>query len=54
MATQKRQEEKNLKALRQLLNLPENKMCAECPEKSPAYANMSNNSFICTRCSGLL
>ena len=30
-----------------------NKFCVDCNEKMPAYVNMTHNTFVCTRCSGL-
>jgi len=48
-----KQEEKQQKILRQLLQLPENKKCADCTAKGPVYANITFNTFVCTTCSGI-
>ncbi|KAI8992415.1 hypothetical protein BDB01DRAFT_847793 [Pilobolus umbonatus] len=50
----KKQEEWNSQKVRELLKLPENKKCFDCPTKSPFFVNMSIQTFICTRCSGLV
>jgi hypothetical protein len=39
--------------MKRLSKLPENKVCADCPEKMPSYVNLSHRSFICTTCSGI-
>jgi len=46
-------EEKHTKILRGLVQLPENKRCADCLAKGPVYANTTFNTFICTTCSGI-
>lgn len=64
-----KQDEKNQKILRELLQQPENKRCADCTakvflffftyiyifffKKGPVYANVSLNTFVCTTCSGI-
>ncbi|KAI7877682.1 Arf GTPase activating protein [Lichtheimia hyalospora FSU 10163] len=54
VAQQKKQEEKNLQKVRDLLRLPGNKKCFDCPTKSPFFVNVSVQTFICSRCSGLV
>ncbi|KAI9483736.1 MAG: hypothetical protein EXX96DRAFT_537046 [Benjaminiella poitrasii] len=49
-----KQEEWNQQKVRELLRLPENKKCFDCPIKSPFFVNMSVQTFICMRCSGLV
>ena len=39
--------------MKKLSKLPENKVCADCPEKMPSYVNLTHRSFICTACSGI-
>lgn len=67
-AQRKKQEENNSKILRfffellnffkcfyrELLALPANKFCFECGQRGPMYANITNGSFCCMHCSGLL
>lgn len=48
-----KQDEKHLKLLRGLLQLPENKRCADCLAKGPVYVNTTFNTFVCTTCSGI-
>ncbi|CAO3654568.1 unnamed protein product [Mucor fragilis] len=50
----KKQEEWNSQKVRDLLRLPENKKCFDCPTKSPFFVNVSIQTFVCTRCSGLV
>ncbi|KAL7330186.1 hypothetical protein PS15p_205162 [Mucor circinelloides] len=50
----KKQEEWNSQKVRELLRLPENKKCFDCPTKSPFFVNVSIQTFVCTRCSGLV
>ncbi|XP_026674760.1 arf-GAP domain and FG repeat-containing protein 1 isoform X2 [Ceratina calcarata] len=55
MATAKRkQDEKNLKILRELVSQPGNKECFDCHQRGPTYVNMTIGSFVCTSCSGML
>jgi CRISPR/Cas system CMR-associated protein Cmr1 (group 7 of RAMP superfamily) len=54
MASKKKQDEKNLKLLRELVSLPCNKHCFDCQQRGPTYVNMTIGSFVCTSCSGLL
>ncbi|CAH1395819.1 unnamed protein product [Nezara viridula] len=53
-SARKKLDEKNLKILRELVSLPENKHCFDCHQRGPTYVNVTIGSFICTRCSGLL
>ncbi|CAO3651363.1 unnamed protein product [Cunninghamella echinulata] len=50
----KKQEELNIRKVRDLLRLPENKKCFDCPTKSPFFVNTTLQTFICSRCSGLV
>ncbi|XP_059480423.1 arf-GAP domain and FG repeat-containing protein 1 isoform X2 [Neocloeon triangulifer] len=54
MATKKKQDEKNLKLLRELTSMACNKHCFDCQQRGPTYVNMTIGSFVCTTCSGLL
>ncbi|KAK7793494.1 hypothetical protein R5R35_010163 [Gryllus longicercus] len=55
MATaRKKQDEKHLKILRELVSLPANKQCFDCHQRGPTYVNMTIGSFVCTSCSGML
>ncbi|XP_015607743.1 arf-GAP domain and FG repeat-containing protein 1 [Cephus cinctus] len=55
MASAKRkQDERNLKILRELVSQPGNKECFDCRQRGPTYVNMTIGSFICTSCSGML
>ncbi|KAI9496890.1 hypothetical protein BDB00DRAFT_807700 [Zychaea mexicana] len=51
---QKKQEEQNIQKVRALLRLPANKKCFDCPTKSPFFVNVSIQTFVCSRCSGLV
>ncbi|WKY14592.1 hypothetical protein Q1695_000270 [Nippostrongylus brasiliensis] len=53
-AQKKRQDEKNLKTLRELSALPANRFCFECGQRGPTYVNITHGSFCCTSCSGIL
>ncbi|KAK6027956.1 putative GTP-ase activating protein [Ostertagia ostertagi] len=53
-AQKKRQDEKNLKILRELAALPANRFCFECGQRGPTYVNITHGSFCCTSCSGIL
>eukprot|EP01097_Dermamoeba_algensis_P001443 TRINITY_DN1541_c0_g1_i2.p1 TRINITY_DN1541_c0_g1~~TRINITY_DN1541_c0_g1_i2.p1 ORF type:complete len:411 (-),score=92.99 TRINITY_DN1541_c0_g1_i2:124-1302(-) len=46
-------QEKHIKALEQMLKLPENKECAECGSKNPRWASTNLGVFVCIRCSGI-
>lgn len=55
MASAKRkQDEKNLKTLRELVSQPGNKECFDCRQRGPTYVNMTIGSYVCMSCSGLL
>ncbi|KOX71657.1 Arf-GAP domain and FG repeat-containing protein 1 [Melipona quadrifasciata] len=55
MASAKRkQDEKNLKILRELVSQAGNKECFDCRQRGPTYVNMTIGSFVCTSCSGML
>ena len=55
MASNKRkQDEKHLKTLREMVALPHNKQCFDCHQRGPTYINMTIGSYVCTACSGLL
>eukprot|EP00117_Sycon_ciliatum_P039054 scpid47106/ scgid3935/ Arf-GAP domain and FG repeat-containing protein 1; HIV-1 Rev-binding protein homolog; Nucleoporin-like protein RIP len=53
-AAKKKQDEKNLQILRELVARPHNKKCFECQQRGPTYADMTTTAFLCTSCSGLL
>ncbi|KAI9494772.1 hypothetical protein BDB00DRAFT_761399 [Zychaea mexicana] len=48
-ATQERHE----RMLLELLKLPGNDRCADCPSKNPRWASYSLGIFLCIRCAGL-
>ncbi|ORY92377.1 hypothetical protein BCR43DRAFT_445754 [Syncephalastrum racemosum] len=48
-ATQQRHE----RMLTELLKLPGNDRCADCPTKNPRWASYSLGVFLCVRCAGL-
>ncbi|XP_029659315.1 arf-GAP domain and FG repeat-containing protein 1 isoform X2 [Formica exsecta] len=55
MASAKRkQDERNLKTLREFVSQPGNKQCFDCNQRGPTYVNMTIGSFVCTSCSGML
>jgi stromal membrane-associated protein len=43
----KEQNDKAMAMLKKLLDLEENKTCADCPTKSPRWASMNLGIFIC-------
>ncbi|XP_046736344.1 arf-GAP domain and FG repeat-containing protein 1 isoform X2 [Diprion similis] len=53
-STKRKQDEKNLKILRELVSQPGNKECFDCRQRGPTYVNMTIGSFVCTSCSGML
>ncbi|KAK6759205.1 hypothetical protein RB195_021057 [Necator americanus] len=53
-AQKKRQDEKNLRTLRELAALPANRFCFECGQCGPTYVNITHGSFCCSSCSGIL
>lgn len=50
----KKQDDKILKTLRELVCIGGNKECFDCAQKGPTYINMTIGSFVCTTCSGIL
>ena len=54
MGSRKKQEDKHLKILRDLVTQPQNKKCFDCGQRGPTYVNMTIGAFVCTSCSGLL
>lgn len=54
LAQRKKQDDKILKLLREVANIPGNKHCFDCGEKGTTYVNSTIGSFVCTTCSGLL
>lgn len=54
MGSRKKQEDKNLKVLRELVTQPQNKKCFDCGQRGPTYVNMTIGAFVCTSCSGFL
>ncbi|XP_026462185.1 arf-GAP domain and FG repeat-containing protein 1-like [Ctenocephalides felis] len=53
-SNRKKQEDKNLKTLRELVTSQGNRQCFDCNQRGPTYVNMTIGSFVCTRCSGIL
>ncbi|XP_060799242.1 arf-GAP domain and FG repeat-containing protein 1a isoform X2 [Neoarius graeffei] len=53
-SAKRKQEEKHLKMLREMTSLAPNRKCFDCDQRGPTYANMTNGSFVCTSCSGIL
>lgn len=53
-SARKKQDEKHLKILRDLVSNPSNRQCFDCHQRGPTYVNMTIGSFVCTSCSGLL
>ncbi|KHJ41158.1 hypothetical protein D918_08744 [Trichuris suis] len=50
----KKQDDRNLKILREQAALACNKQCFDCYQRGPTYIDMTIGSFVCTSCSGLL
>lgn len=50
----KKQDELNLKILRELTSLEHNKKCLECGQRGITYADMTTAGFVCVQCSGYL
>ncbi|XP_053693806.1 uncharacterized protein DDB_G0283357 [Sabethes cyaneus] len=50
----KKQDDKILKTLRELVTIGGNKECFDCSQRGPTYINMTIGSFVCTTCSGIL
>lgn len=53
-SARKKQDEKNLKIIRELASLSNNKYCFDCNQRGPTYVNVTIGSFVCTKCSGML
>jgi len=53
-SAKKKQEEKHLNMLKELLSIPTNKSCFDCNQRGPTYANTTIGSFVCISCSGKL
>lgn len=54
MGSRRKQEDKHLQILRELVTLQHNKKCFDCGQRGPTYVNMTIGAFVCTSCSGLL
>ncbi|XP_074657842.1 uncharacterized protein LOC141910878 [Tubulanus polymorphus] len=54
MAAKRKQDEKHLKTLREIVSLAHNKHCFDCHQRGPTYINMTTGSYVCTACSGIL
>ncbi|XP_070538610.1 arf-GAP domain and FG repeat-containing protein 1-like isoform X5 [Ptychodera flava] len=54
MASKRKQDEKHLKMLREMVAQEANKKCFDCGQRGPTYVNMTIGSFVCTTCSGIL
>lgn len=50
----KKQDDKNLKILREIVLLGGNRQCFDCEQKGPTYVNMTIGSFVCAKCAGSL
>ncbi|KAJ1969787.1 hypothetical protein IWQ62_000389, partial [Dispira parvispora] len=48
----RKQADKHVRTLRELLKLHENRYCFDCGSTLPSYANLFNHTFICERCAG--
>ncbi|KAK3879068.1 hypothetical protein Pcinc_016351 [Petrolisthes cinctipes] len=53
-SSRRKQDEKNLKTLRELGSQPANRTCFDCHQRGTTYINMTVGSFVCTSCSGIL
>ncbi|NWU96655.1 AGFG1 protein, partial [Upupa epops] len=53
-SAKRKQEEKHLKLLREMVSLPPNRKCFDCDQRGPTYTDMTVGSFVCTSCSGIL
>ncbi|CAO3616585.1 unnamed protein product [Cunninghamella echinulata] len=56
MTYQKKKQEEiySTNKINNLLRLPDNKRCFDCSKMSPSFVNMTIQTFICLRCSGLV
>jgi len=46
-------DDRNLRLLRELQKLPDNRNCFDCSSRAPSYCNLLNFTFICEQCAGL-
>ncbi|CAH2104404.1 unnamed protein product [Euphydryas editha] len=53
-ASRRKQDDKNLEILRELISLNGNKYCLDCNQRGPTYVNTTIGSFVCSKCSGML
>ncbi|RAL37223.1 hypothetical protein DM860_004145 [Cuscuta australis] len=53
MASRFKEDEKNERAIRSLLKLPDNRRCINCNSLGPQYVCINFSTFICTNCSGI-
>ncbi|KAG7311271.1 hypothetical protein JYU34_002302 [Plutella xylostella] len=53
-ASRRKQDDKNLATLRELISVKGNKYCFDCNQRGPTYVNTTIGSFVCSKCSGML
>lgn len=53
-ANRRKQDDKNLEILRELISQNGNKYCLDCNQRGPTYVNSTIGSFVCSKCSGML
>ncbi|KAJ8729225.1 hypothetical protein PYW08_000806 [Mythimna loreyi] len=53
-ANRRKQDDKNLEILRELISHNGNKYCLDCNQRGPTYVNSTIGSFVCSKCSGML
>ncbi|XP_053599727.1 arf-GAP domain and FG repeat-containing protein 1 isoform X2 [Plodia interpunctella] len=53
-ANRRKQDDKNLEILRELISVNGNKYCLDCNQRGPTYVNTTIGSFVCSKCSGML
>ncbi|KAI8570988.1 hypothetical protein RHMOL_Rhmol01G0082000 [Rhododendron molle] len=53
MANRIKEDEKNERAIRALLKLPDNRRCINCNSLGPQYVCTNFSTFVCTACSGI-
>ncbi|XP_063358244.1 arf-GAP domain and FG repeat-containing protein 1 [Cydia amplana] len=53
-ANRRKQDDKNLEILRELISINGNKYCLDCNQRGPTYVNVTIGSFVCSKCSGML